>query len=49
MLNVEHWEDEGLSHIIKAINDFTDYVQGQYLDGVPEYRFLKYKNIFYGN
>ena len=49
VLNIEHWEDEDLSHIIEAINDFTDYVQGQYSDGVLEYRFLKYKDIFHGN
>ena len=49
VLNVEHWEDEGLSHIIEAINDFANHVQGQYSDGIPEYGFLKYKDIFYGN
>ena len=49
MLNVEHWEDEGLSHIIEAINDFTNHVQGQYSDGILEYGFLKYKDIFHGN
>ena len=49
MIDVEHWENESTSHILQSIDDLADHIQGQYVNGIPEARFLKQKNFFHSN
>ena len=49
MIDVKHWENESTSHIFQGIDDLADHIQGQYVNGIPEIRFLKHKNVFHSN
>src|SRR2546430_13286424 len=49
MIDVEHWENESTSHILQGIDDLADHIQGRYMNGIPEARFLKHKNVFHSN